>query len=143
MAAADQTAALYMAVYACVAYVAVSFHMSVVQRFGGVVGVLVGNSRKVLTIVLSFLTFPKPLSAGYVVGVALSLGGLTAAVVLGQKKKAGSAKRSRSGQDLGPGAANPVATGLPGHASAAAQLASRSSGFDRPAGTWSANSPPC
>lgn len=92
--------------YAVVAYVAISFHMSVVQRFGGVTGVLVGNGRKVVTIAVSFVAFPKPLSLAYVLGVAFSLGGLTAAMLLqegsnkGVPAPKGSPKRSRSDSQL-------------------------------------------
>mmetsp|Transcript_1235 Transcript_1235/g.2008 ORF Transcript_1235/g.2008 Transcript_1235/m.2008 type:complete len:436 (-) Transcript_1235:182-1489(-) len=99
----DTTAAVYMLVYSCVAYIAVSFHMTVVQKFGGVVGVLVGNGRKVLTIVLSFILFPKPVSIMYVVGVACSLGGLTASMLLReqQKKKGnGGGRIERKDSDL-------------------------------------------
>lgn len=80
--------------------------MTVVQRFGGVTGVLVGNGRKVITIAVSFVAFPKPLSLAYVLGVAFSLGGLTAAVLLqegspkGVPAPKGSPKRSRSDSKL-------------------------------------------
>lgn len=99
VAKSDGVAAWYMLIYASVSYVAISFHMTVVQRFGGVVGVLVGNGRKVLTIVLSFVAFPKPLSATYVAGVVTSLGGLTAAVIYSDKSKKG--KRTSSGSNGG------------------------------------------
>ena len=87
MAARDSTARLYMIIYASVAYVAVSFHMQIVQRFGGVVGVLVGNGRKIITILFSFIFFPKPVSLNYILGVVCSLGGLTAAVFLREREK--------------------------------------------------------
>jgi adenosine 3'-phospho 5'-phosphosulfate transporter B3 len=87
VAARDSTARLYMIIYASVAYVAVSFHMQIVQRFGGVVGVLVGNGRKIITILFSFIFFPKPVSLNYILGVVCSLGGLTAAVFLREREK--------------------------------------------------------
>jgi len=102
VAAQDPTCAAYMAVYACVAYVAISFHMSVVQRFGGVVGVLVGNGRKIVTIVISFVAFPKPVTGSYLTGVMLSLGGLAAAVLLrddAQRRGGGSDGRPKATEE--------------------------------------------
>mmetsp|Transcript_5688 Transcript_5688/g.13106 ORF Transcript_5688/g.13106 Transcript_5688/m.13106 type:complete len:207 (-) Transcript_5688:200-820(-) len=72
------TGAIYLAVYALVAYIAISFHMRVVKHYGSVVAVLVGNTRKAGTIALSFLLFPKPFSMMYVWGTLLVFGGLTA-----------------------------------------------------------------
>lgn len=51
------TVGLLMIAYAAVAYIAVSCHMTIVQHFGGVIGVLVGNGRKVMTVGVSFLVF--------------------------------------------------------------------------------------
>ena len=65
-----------VAVYTFLAYIAINFHMSLVQEFGGIVTVLVGNTRKAMTIVLSFIMFPKPGSVYYVVGVILVFGSL-------------------------------------------------------------------
>lgn len=42
----------------------------------------VGNSRKAMTITLSFLLFPKPFSVHYLMGGGLVLGGLTASAWL-------------------------------------------------------------
>jgi adenosine 3'-phospho 5'-phosphosulfate transporter B3 len=96
VAATDTTAAALMLTYTCVAYFAVSSHMRIVQRFGGVVGVLVGNGRKVATVALSFAAFQtKPATPGYIAGTLLSLGGLTAAVVLRDRTRGGM-KPSRS-----------------------------------------------
>jgi len=75
-AVADHQLALYMAVYTMVAYVAISMHMSVVKRFGGVAAVVLATARKGMTLVLSFILFPKVFSWYYVVGAILVLGGL-------------------------------------------------------------------
>jgi hypothetical protein len=40
-------------------------------QFGSVVAVLVGNSRKTMTIILSFILFPKPFATNYITGGAL------------------------------------------------------------------------
>lgn len=50
--------------------------MNVVRRFGGVSAVLLATGRKGMTLVLSFLLFPKEFSWYYVVGALLVLGGL-------------------------------------------------------------------
>lgn len=81
LAVTDPVLGWYMTAYAFISYIAVSFHMSIVQKFGGVVGVLVGNARKLLTILISFFVFPKPITPLYIIGVVLSLGGLTAAMI--------------------------------------------------------------
>lgn len=78
-------AAFYLAVYTILAYLAISLHMSMVKQFGSVVAVLVGNSRKSMTIILSFLLFPKPFSSYYVVGGALVMGGLTISAYMKNK----------------------------------------------------------
>jgi hypothetical protein len=75
--------------YSVVAYWAINFHIRVVQRYGSVVAVLVGNLRKAGTIALSFLVFPKPFSWYYVWGTVLVFGGLTiTAYVKDQKRRA-------------------------------------------------------
>jgi len=69
-------ACLYIGIYTFVAYIAISIHMTVVRRFGGVSAVLVATGRKGMTLVLSFILFPKAFSWFYVVGAILVLGGL-------------------------------------------------------------------
>ena len=66
-----------MLVYTFLAYIAIMFHMSLVQEYGGIVAVLVGNFRKALTIVLSFIMFPKLYHPYYVIGGLLVFGSLT------------------------------------------------------------------
>lgn len=68
---------LYMCIYTFIAYIAISVHMTVVKRYGGVTAVLVATVRKALTLVLSFIVFPKKFSWLYVLGAGLVLGGLT------------------------------------------------------------------
>jgi hypothetical protein len=67
---------LYIAIYTFVAYIAISVHMNVVKRFGGVAAVLLATGRKGMTLILSFLLFPKAFSWFYVLGACLVLGGL-------------------------------------------------------------------
>jgi len=52
--------------------------------------VLVGNTRKALTIVMSFVLFPKPVSPLYVLGGLFVFGGLT--TIAYWKEKAHSTK---------------------------------------------------
>jgi len=57
-----------MLTYTITAYIAITCHMTLVKEFGGINAVLVGNARKAMTIVLSFLIFPKEFSWLYVFG---------------------------------------------------------------------------
>eukprot|EP00522_Entomoneis_paludosa_P000247 CAMPEP_0172473584 /NCGR_PEP_ID=MMETSP1065-20121228/68929_1 /TAXON_ID=265537 /ORGANISM="Amphiprora paludosa, Strain CCMP125" /LENGTH=367 /DNA_ID=CAMNT_0013231759 /DNA_START=105 /DNA_END=1208 /DNA_ORIENTATION=+ len=75
----NQTLAFYYIVYITVAYLAISVHMNVVKRFGGVAAVLVATGRKGMTLTLSFLLFPKAFSWYYPIGALLVLGGLLVA----------------------------------------------------------------
>lgn len=75
-ARSDAFAASVMLVYTFLAYIAIMFHMSLVQEFGGITAVLVGNFRKALTIVLSFVMFPKLYHPFYVIGGVLVFGSL-------------------------------------------------------------------
>lgn len=69
---------IYIGVYTFVAYIAISVHMTVVKKFGGVAAVLLATARKGMTLVLSFILFPKAFSWLYVTGAVLVLGGLLA-----------------------------------------------------------------
>lgn len=74
---------------------------------------------------MSFVLFPKPVSGFYVLGVVLSLGGLTAAAVAGLGGR--SSKRSRSGDDVC--GAGPIGTIVfPGSAAAGPRPASGGAG---------------
>lgn len=73
--------------YTVVAFLAISAHMQMVRSFGGIATVFVGNARKALTIVLSFLLFPKPNSYLYVIGGVLVFGSLTANGFMQEKKE--------------------------------------------------------
>jgi len=88
----------YLMVYTFVAYVAISFHMSVVRRFGGVSAVLLATGRKGMTLILSFIFFPKKFSWLYVIGALLVLGGLLLSSLykIQQKKKNPSSPIKRS-----------------------------------------------
>jgi hypothetical protein len=79
----------YIFIYTFVAYIAISVHMNVVRRFGGVVAVLLATGRKGMTLVLSFILFPKAFSWYYVMGAVLVLGGLllSSLVKIKSKKK--------------------------------------------------------
>lgn len=44
---------------------AIASHMMVVKEYGGVTAVLVGGTRKAMTVALSFLLFPKVGIGGY------------------------------------------------------------------------------
>lgn len=46
-------------VYCVMSHVAIAAHMMVLKEYGGVTAVLVGNTRKSMTIALSYILFPK------------------------------------------------------------------------------------
>jgi len=72
----NRTLCMYIGIYTFIAYVAISVHMTVVKKYGGVAAVLVATGRKGMTLILSFLLFPKAFSWLYVAGGVLVLGGL-------------------------------------------------------------------
>lgn len=78
----DNYALMIMTSYTFLAYIAINFHMALVQEFGGIITVLVGNTRKAMTIVLSFIFFPKPSSIYYVFGGVLVFGSLVGNALL-------------------------------------------------------------
>jgi len=82
-----------MAIYTFLAYIAISFHMALVQEFGGIVTVLVGNTRKAMTIVLSFILFPKPTSWLYAAGGTLVFGSLIGNAIMKERASGGGGKR--------------------------------------------------
>ncbi len=86
-------------IYTFLAYVAISFHMAIVKEFGGIVTVLVGNTRKALTIVFSFIFFPKPMSPLYLVGGLLVFGSLIGNAYM--KEKYGHGRKKGGGEMMG------------------------------------------
>lgn len=96
----NQRLMLYFSVYTFVAYVAISVHMTVVKRYGGVTAVLVATGRKGMTLVLSFLCFPKHFSIYYLFGALLVLGGLLVVSLLNMKQKQSSESVSPLASDL-------------------------------------------
>lgn len=92
-ALANPYALTLLIVYTFVAYIAITFHMALVQEFGGITTVLVGNTRKAMTIVMSFLLFPKPTSILYVFGTVLVFGSLMGNAYM--KEKQGGGGRSK------------------------------------------------
>ena len=78
---------IYVIIYTCISYIAVSSFMLIVKKFGGVTAVLLGTARKAMTLILSFLIFPKAFSYYYVVGTILVLGGLLIGSLVKQSKR--------------------------------------------------------
>ena len=72
----DTNLITYMIVYTFVAYIAISAFMMIVKKYGGVTAVLLSTARKGMTLILSFILFPKAFSWYYVLGAILVLGGL-------------------------------------------------------------------
>ena len=79
LAKMDHHLAVFMAVYTAISYIAISLFMTIVKKYGGVTAVLLGTARKAMSLILSFMFFPKAFSWYYVLGASLVLGGLTVA----------------------------------------------------------------
>lgn len=78
---------LYIIAYIFTSYFAVSAHTAVVKKFGGVAAVFVGTARKGMTLILSFVLFPKESNWKYAAGAILVLGGLTVASLEKQRNR--------------------------------------------------------
>ena len=74
-------------------YVSVSFVLLLINLYGATVTELVKSMRKVLTIVLSFVLYPKPISQKYLLGGLAVLVSLVATHEL-QRRKGGDVKAS-------------------------------------------------
>lgn len=79
LATSDHHLACFMMVYTAISYVAISSFMAIVKKYGGVTAVLLGTARKAMSLILSFIFFPKVFSWFYVLGATLVLGGLMVA----------------------------------------------------------------
>ncbi|KAL9188728.1 hypothetical protein ACHAXT_007106 [Thalassiosira profunda] len=89
---------LCMLAYILISHIAVSAHTAVVKKFGGVAAVFVGTARKGMTLILSFLLFPKESNWRYAVGAILVLGGLTVASLEKQRNKRNKSRKSSTQQ---------------------------------------------
>ncbi|KAL7554558.1 hypothetical protein ACHAWF_018016 [Thalassiosira exigua] len=78
---------LYMMAYILISHIAVSAHTAIVKKFGGVAAVFVGTARKGMTLILSFVLFPKEFNWRYPFGAILVLGGLAVASLEKQRYK--------------------------------------------------------
>eukprot|EP00985_Skeletonema_marinoi_P019854 scaffold11522_cov148-Skeletonema_marinoi.AAC.5 len=85
--AQDHTIALYFGVYTVLSYISISCYMTLVKRFGGVTAVLLTTARKAMTLVLSFILFPKGFSWLYVHGSLLVLGACMVASIFKKLEK--------------------------------------------------------
>eukprot|EP00978_Attheya_sp_CCMP212_P019967 scaffold56715_cov36-Attheya_sp.AAC.2 len=83
----DHLLAMYMLLYTFISYIAISAYMNLVKRFGGVSAVLMATARKGMTLILSFVLFPKAFSWLYLVGAMLVLGGLLIVSLAKAKKR--------------------------------------------------------
>ena len=94
---------IYMTIYTFIAYIAISLHMTVVRKFGGVAAVLVATGRKGMTLILSFVLFPKAFSWLYVFGGVLVLGGLLFSSLVKIRSKNRELKKKLISQQSGKG----------------------------------------
>lgn len=99
----DTNLITYMVVYTFISYIAISAFMAIVKKYGGVTAVLLSTARKAMTLILSFILFPKEFSWYYVLGAILVLGGLLVVSLAKQyKKKMEAMKNGGSESELKP-----------------------------------------
>lgn len=99
----DTNLITYMVVYTFISYIAISAFMAIVKKYGGVTAVLLSTARKAMTLILSFILFPKQFSWYYVLGATLVLGGLLVVSLAKQyKKKMEAMKNAGSESELKP-----------------------------------------
>ena len=99
----DSNLITYMVVYTFISYIAISAFMAIVKKYGGVTAVLLSTARKAMTLILSFILFPKEFSWYYVLGATLVLGGLLVVSLAKQyKKKMEAMKNAGSESELKP-----------------------------------------
>ena len=91
----NTTLSIYFGVYTVQSYISISCYMTLVKRFGGVSAVVLTTARKAMTLVLSFLLFPKGFSWLYVAGSLLVLG---AVMIAGICKKLGVGAKQKGGE---------------------------------------------
>lgn len=99
------TLALYFGVYTVLSYISISCYMNLVKRFGGVTAVVLTTARKAMTLVLSFVLFPKGFSWLYVHGSVLVLGAVMMASIckmIGSKKGPSSSSKDHVMGDCNP-----------------------------------------
>jgi len=67
---------LLMILRAFTLYMGTSFYLLTVREFGAYIATTVTTTRKILTVVISFILFPKPFSEKYLIGFITFAGGL-------------------------------------------------------------------
>ena len=91
----NSTLAMYFAMYTILSYASISCYMILVKRFGGVTAVVLTTARKAMTLVLSFMLFPKGFSWLYVYGSLLVLGAVMMASICKKMGGGGAPSLSR------------------------------------------------
>ena len=78
---------LRMVIYSIVGYVGESLVMGLILRFGALIAVMTTSFRKLLTILVSFMLFPKPWVLGHAVGVLMVFVGIFLNIFSKNEKK--------------------------------------------------------
>merc|ERR1719203_233072 len=72
------------------AYLGLKCYLAIIRDYGGVIGVLVANARKIATIIPSFILFAKPFNERHVIGLIMIFVG----VYIGYMSKTGEKRAS-------------------------------------------------
>jgi len=83
------------------AYLGLRSYLAIIRDYGGVVGVLLANARKVATISLSFLLFAKPFNERHMVGLVLIFAGVYLGYISKGEKKKSSKNNAQSSSSSG------------------------------------------
>ena len=82
-----QQASLVLLLQGLCAYLGLKSYLAIIREHGGVIGVLMANGRKVLTIMLSFCLFAKPFNERHLIGLALVFFGVFLGYISKKEKK--------------------------------------------------------
>ena len=98
---AHPSASIVLLAQGVCAYLGLRCYLIIIRDHGGVIGVLLANARKVVTIILSFILFAKPFNREHVGGLVLVCLGvyLGSMKTTTRKKKKGMKKEKRCGDE--------------------------------------------
>jgi len=96
---AHPSASIVLLAQGVCAYLGLRCYLIIIRDHGGVIGVLLANARKVVTIILSFILFAKPFNREQVGGLVLVCLGVYLGTIKTTSKKKGMKKEKRCGDE--------------------------------------------
>jgi len=80
-------------------YASVAFVLALIKHFGATVAEVVKSLRKVLTLIISFVMYSKPVNRGHVLGFSLFVASIVMGVIIKSRKSKKKKKRKLSDAD--------------------------------------------